>query len=508
MQYGFVIDQRKCIGCHGCSVACKSENSVALGVHRTWVKYVEKGRFPFTRRFFQVTRCNHCSHPPCVTICPVSAMFQRKDGVVDFDSTRCIGCKACMQACPYDAIYLDPATDTAAKCNYCIHRVERGLEPACVVMCPQHAIIAGDLEQPDSEIARLVSREQVRVRKPEQGTAPKTFYVAAEEAAISPTAARYEGMYMWADRNKRIAGGGAIRVAPNGDLPAPVLAAYDVEHERPWNWQVPVYFWTKSLSTGVLALPAVAIAAGWVQADKLLNLVLVILALVFLGITVGLLISDLSRRERFLQVLLRPQGSSWLTRGAYLLVAYTALCGLYALAELTGIAPLCSVMRWLAVAGGALAAVYTAFLFGQCEGRDLWQTPLLPLHLLVQGWLASAAVLALLAPLFGDTQSAIRVAAAALTGGLALHILTLATELLMPHATETATYAARLITRGPFRFIFWGGAVVLGVLLPVVLLAVGWGHAGLVGTAGVLVLAGLLAYEWCFVMAAQGVPNS
>ena len=91
-----------------------------------------------------------------------------------------------------------------------------------------------------------------------------------------------------------------------------------------------------------------------------------------------------------------------MTRGAYLLVAYTALCGLYGLAELAGIAPLCSAMRWLAVAGGVLAAVYTAFLFGQCEGRDLWQTPLLPLHLLVQGWLASAALLALLAPWFGD----------------------------------------------------------------------------------------------------------
>jgi len=291
-------------------------------------------------------------------------------------------------------------------------------------------------------------------------------------------------------------------------MPLPVLAAYDVEHERPWGWQVPVYLWTKSLATGVLALPAVAIAAGWLQADKLLNLALVMLALAFMGITVGLLISDLSRRERFLQVLLRPRAGSWLTRGAYLLVAYTALCGLYGLAELTGIAALCSVMRWLAVAGGGLAAVYTAFLFGQCEGRDLWQTPALPLHLLVQGWLASAALLGLLAPLFAGTQAALVVAAAALTGGLALHLLTLATELLMPHATDTATYAARLITRGPFRFIFWGGAVLLGVLLPVVLLAAGWGHAGPAGAAGALVLAGLLAYEWCFVMAAQGVPNS
>lgn len=508
MRYGFVIDQRKCIGCHACSVACKSENRVPLGVHRTWVKYVEKGRFPYTRRFFQVTRCNHCTHPPCVTICPVGAMFQRKDGIVDFDSSRCIGCKACMQACPYDGIYVDPATNTAAKCNYCIHRVERGLEPACVTMCPQHAIVAGDLDQPDSEIAQLVSREQVRVRKPEQSTGPKAFYVAADEATMSATAARYEGTYMWADRNQQIAGGGAVHVAPNGDMAVPVLAAYDVEHERAWDWQVPVYFWTKSLSTGVLALPAVAIAAGWMQADRLFNLALVALALVFMAITVALLISDLARRERFFQVLLRPQFASWLTRGAYLLVGYTALCGLYGLAELAGIGPLGSATRWLAVAGGVAATVYTAFLFGQCEGRDLWQTPLLPLHLLVQGWLASAALLAILAPLFGLSQSAAGVAAAGLIGGLALHLITLATELLMPHSTDTAAYAARLITRGPFRQMFWGGAVAVGLVFPVILLSVGWGHAALVGAAGALVLAGLLAYEWCFVMAAQSVPNS
>ena len=108
-------------------------------------------------------------------------------------------------------------------------------------------------------------------------------------------------------------------------------------------------------------------------------------------------------------------------------------------------------MRWLAVAGGVLAAVYTAFLFGQCEGRDLWQTPLLPLHLLVQGWLATPPCSHYWPRCSATAQSAIRVAAAALTGGLALHILALVTELLMPHATDTATYAAHLITRGPFR---------------------------------------------------------
>ena len=146
MRYGFIIDNRKCIGCHACTVACKTENHVPLTVNRTWVKYVEKGTFPNTRRVFQVTRCNHCENPPCVTICPVTAMYQRKDGIVDFSSERCIGCKACMQACPYDSIYIDPDEGTAAKCHFCAHRTEVGLEPSCVVVCPEHAIIAGDLD--------------------------------------------------------------------------------------------------------------------------------------------------------------------------------------------------------------------------------------------------------------------------------------------------------------------------------------------------------------------------
>ena len=170
MNYGFVIDNRKCIGCHACTVACKTENHVPVSVNRTWVKYVEKGVFPDTRRVFQVTRCNHCEKPPCVTICPVTAMYQRKDGIVDFNSERCIGCKACMQACPYDSIYMDPDDGTATKCHFCAHRTEVGLEPACVIVCPEHAIIAGDLSDVASEAAQLVAREPVRVRKPEQRT--------------------------------------------------------------------------------------------------------------------------------------------------------------------------------------------------------------------------------------------------------------------------------------------------------------------------------------------------
>src|SRR5205814_6019623 len=138
---------------------------------------VEKGTFPNTRRFFQVTRCNHCAKPPCVPICPTTAMYRRPDGIVEFDSDACIGCKACLQACPYDAIHIDPDSGTAAKCHFCAHRVEMNLEPACVVVCPEHAIISGDLDDPLSELSRMLAPHPATVRTPQQGTAPTLFSV-------------------------------------------------------------------------------------------------------------------------------------------------------------------------------------------------------------------------------------------------------------------------------------------------------------------------------------------
>ncbi|MCH2516366.1 MAG: 4Fe-4S dicluster domain-containing protein, partial [Dehalococcoidia bacterium] len=177
VNYGFVIDNRSCIGCHACTVACKSEHDVPIGVNRTHVKYIEKGTFPNSSREFSVHRCNHCEDAPCVTICPTTALFTRPDGIVDFDDARCIGCKACMQACPYDALYIDPNQGTAAKCNYCVHRLENSYEPACVIVCPTEAIISGDLDDPASRIAQLVASHDTTVRKPESGAKPNVFYI-------------------------------------------------------------------------------------------------------------------------------------------------------------------------------------------------------------------------------------------------------------------------------------------------------------------------------------------
>jgi Fe-S-cluster-containing dehydrogenase component/formate-dependent nitrite reductase membrane component NrfD len=508
MNYGFVIDNRKCIGCHACTVACKTENQVPLGVNRTWVKYVEKGKYPDTRRFFQVTRCNHCQKPPCVTICPVTAMYKRKDGIVDFDSERCIGCKACMQACPYDAIYMDPDDGTAAKCHFCAHRTEVGLEPSCVVVCPEHAIIAGDLDNPDGEISQLIAHQTVRVRKPEQGTQPKLYYIDVDESTIVPTAARHEEFYMWSQRNQNLHGGGALYPNDSPLVNINTLAAYDVAHARPWGWQVPAYCWTKSIGSGVLAVPAIAMALGRLTGDRSRDIVLSTLALIFTAITTVLLVWDLDHKERFLRVVFMPQLKSWLARGAFVLITYSALCSLFWLAAVAGYAAVTSLLLWPTVLLGFLAAGYTAFLFGQCEGRDLWQSPFLLPHLIVQALLCGAAVLALLPERLGGSSQSASVAAVALLICLGLHLLVMLAEVALPHSTDNADYAARLLTHGPFRTAFWFGGVFVGAILPLLLLLTAGSSGTLTAVAAVCALAGLLIFEWCFVMAGQSVPNS
>jgi tetrathionate reductase subunit B len=181
VHYGMVIDTRKCIGCHACTVACKSENDVPLGAHRSWVEYVEKGEFPDVRRSFLPRLCNQCSEPQCVSVCPTGATYKRKeDGIVVVDADVCIGCKYCLQACPYDARFINPRTGTADKCDFCLHRVSKGLVPSCVNTCQGGARIFGDLNDPDSEVAKMVRTHAVTVLRQAMGTKPNVYYIDAD----------------------------------------------------------------------------------------------------------------------------------------------------------------------------------------------------------------------------------------------------------------------------------------------------------------------------------------
>ncbi|HTW31183.1 MAG TPA: NrfD/PsrC family molybdoenzyme membrane anchor subunit, partial [Candidatus Sulfotelmatobacter sp.] len=356
------------------------------------------------------------------------------------------------------------------------------------------------------EIGKLLAREPVRVRKPEQGTRPKLYYIDADESTIVPTAARHESTYMWAQKNESVHGGGAIYPPDSPLLQKNALAAYDVSHARPWGWQVPAYCWTKAIGSGALAIPAIAMLLGRLGADRMRDIALSTIALLFTALTTVLLVADLEHPARFLRVIFMAQKRSWLVRGAFILITYSGLSSLFWLGAVLGLSHLTSLLLWPTVIFGILAAVYTAFLFGQCEGRDLWQSPLLPVHMIAQALMCGAAVLALLPSSAGGTSDARAVASVALTASLILHLLIIAAEFLMPHATDNAAYAARLITHGPFKLLFWGGALGLGGIAPLFLLwaPVAEGEP----IAAVLALVGLLIYEYCFVMAGQSVPNS
>ncbi|MEK6775513.1 MAG: 4Fe-4S dicluster domain-containing protein [bacterium] len=186
-RYAMVIDLRHCVGCHSCSVACKSENEVPLGKFRSWVKVIEKGRYPDVSRQFLPSLCNNCANPICNRNCPVRATYIRPDGIVGVNQHRCIGCMYCMASCPYDVRYINPLRKIVQKCFFCDHRVDKGLEPACVETCLGKARIFGDINDPNSEIAQVMSTNPVVTLKPDLGTEPHVFYIAADYDAMDPT---------------------------------------------------------------------------------------------------------------------------------------------------------------------------------------------------------------------------------------------------------------------------------------------------------------------------------
>ncbi|MDP6010613.1 MAG: polysulfide reductase NrfD [Candidatus Poseidoniaceae archaeon] len=430
---GFAIDNRKCIGCHACTVACKSEHDVPIGVNRTHVKYIETGTYPDSNREFSVHRCNHCENSPCTTICPTSALFTRNDGVVDFDDERCIGCKSCMQACPYDALYINPNKGTAAKCNFCAHRIENSYEPACVIVCPVEAIISGDLDDPKSSLSMLISENDTTVRKPEAETIPNVFYLNTSVEMLDPSASERSPISMWGEQaagvghyakyaKQRLGASDehsmlvqlALEMKATDATPRDQAIIRDVaeklKNDSPkakraydapskgilWGWEVSAYIWTKAVASGTYMVAMIAWLMGYLDMSDLWWPIIGI-GLFFLAVTGALLVKDLDRPERFLYVMLRPNWNSWLVKGAYILAAYGGILSATAMVLFLDMPE--SYLRLLAYAGiplAALTGVYTAWLLQQAKARSWARDKLLPAKFLLETAAIGAVVLLLL----------------------------------------------------------------------------------------------------------------
>jgi molybdopterin-containing oxidoreductase family iron-sulfur binding subunit len=195
MAYGFVIDLEKCVGCHGCSVACKGSNGTPPGVTRSKVVRSSEGSYPDAKRIIRPMLCMMCENPPCVAVCPVEATYAREeDGIVVMEKEKCIGCKLCMDACPYEAryyieeggyfdtglneyeevAYVDMPAKVVDKCDFCIQHSGDGTpEPVCVKACMAEARHFGELE----EMRRLAGERGGDVYLEDAGTGPRVFYL-------------------------------------------------------------------------------------------------------------------------------------------------------------------------------------------------------------------------------------------------------------------------------------------------------------------------------------------
>lgn len=198
-QYGMVIDLRKCVGCYACVTACKAENATPKGVTYNRVVVKEEGKYPQARMTFTPQGCMHCSNAPCEKACPTKATYTTPEGIVLVDKEKCIGCKACIPVCPYEARthiaevqgyfsefglnpyeeqgYKKHKENTVEKCKFCEGRVKEGKQPACVTACTSGARAFGDLSDSSSEVAKAVASDAATRMKLDAGTEPKVYYL-------------------------------------------------------------------------------------------------------------------------------------------------------------------------------------------------------------------------------------------------------------------------------------------------------------------------------------------
>lgn len=185
MNYAMALDYQNCINCKACEVACKEENGVQLGAdkQRIWVGEVEgetSDKIPFVNLY--PSQCNHCLDSPCVTVCPTNASHYVNGGIVKVDPDQCILCKSCMEACPYGARFIDDTKTAVDKCTFCEHRIAETGTTACQATCPTKVRTFGDLDDPNSDIVKLLATRKFFFQKEDSGTLPKLFYLVPEDA--------------------------------------------------------------------------------------------------------------------------------------------------------------------------------------------------------------------------------------------------------------------------------------------------------------------------------------
>ncbi len=458
------------------------------------------------RRLFTVLRCNHCQDAPCVNICPTRALFHREDGIVDFDKEECIACKSCMAACPYDAIYIDPFTETAAKCNYCAHRIESGVQPVCVTICPGQAIIAGDLADPQSVIAHAVSYHQVTVRKPGKETRPTVFYIDGDRTSLAPGAAPTPSASLRTDRSP--AGSAADFNAAT--MAATVWTTCDVPHREPWGLPVSLSFWLKSMAAGPIIVASLLMLLGYARAPLLFGRIAPLAALAFTSLTAVLLIADLGQPGRFLKILSRPNPRSWLVWGTQILIAYSVIAFLWLAGGLLLPQRILALLLLPGLILSVLAAGHSALVLAQARARDLWQSRLLFPHLVAQAFLAGSAVLTLGAIHGASGRLLTELLLRCTLGGVVLHGILVLIEVALPHGNQDAAAAVRCLIQGRLAGRFWLAAIFGGIALPIYVLAFCFAHPGLgmmlPALACAAVLLGLLIYQDCYLRAGQALP--
>ncbi len=413
-RWTMVADLERCVGCQTCTAACRHANATSPAVQWRNVLDIEAGSFPNVSRTFVPVGCQHCADPPCMHVCPTTATRQRSDGIVTIDYALCIGCAYCEVACPYQARFLvgaphfaygaamqneiereDPARlGVSQKCTFCSDRIDFGLEngltpglepratPACVNSCIADALHFGDIDDPNSNVSRLL-REQKHLRMHgELGTEPSFFYLYAKAGDVEPPAG---------GRSPALAEQQTDKIRTRGVEPW---------HQPHWNWKAAGNFLCGGAGTGLFAVAAVAGLDGVPFAAP----ALIAVAVVAFGLF--LLLFKIGRPLRSIYVLRQPQ-RSWMSREAWVAAFFFPLALLAVWSEngaLVGVA----------AALGLLFLCCQGMMLKEAKGIPAWRTPLIVPLIAVTGLTEGAGLFLVMLPLLPELAPLATTVAAAM----------------------------------------------------------------------------------------------